>query len=92
VRVERGGGSINLFVPVQGPPGWDPTGTTAELALVIPGTVPASGDWHGATWDGEEARYLWDPVTWQDGDYHVKVRLSAGQEQVVLSAGRVTLG
>ena len=92
MKVERGGGSVNLFIPVEGPDGWTPGSTTAEVALVAPGTTPVTNDWHAGTWDGTEVRYLWNPATWQDGDYLAKVRLTAGQEQVVKTASRVTLG
>ena len=93
MNIERGGGSVNVFVSIEsGPPGWDPATTTAEVAIVAPGTVPGAGDWHAGTWQGEKVRYLIDPGDFADGDYLIKVRLSAGLEQVPLTSGRLTIG
>jgi hypothetical protein len=93
LRVERGGTGLYVFVPIEGPPGWAPGSVTAEMALVVPGTTPQSGDWHTATWQAAEARWLLQQSAFPvDGDYLLKVRLTAGAEQVVLTPGRVTLG
>lgn len=92
MRVERGGGSINLFVPVDGPDGWSPGTTTAEVAIVGEGVTPAAGDWHSGNWSGTEIQYLWNPAAWVNGDYIVKVRLTAGLEQVVKTSTRLVLG
>jgi hypothetical protein len=60
---------------------------------VAPGVTPGTSDWHGCTWDGSDARYLWNPAAWADGDWVCKVRLTRGQEQVVKTAGgRIVLG
>ena len=91
MNIERGGGSVNLFVPIDGPDGWLPSSVTAELALIVPGATPQPGDWHAATWQGTEARWLLNPAGYPDGTYLCKARLSAGLEQVVLTSGRVTI-
>jgi hypothetical protein len=66
---------------------------TAEVALVTPDSVPGISDWHPATWQGEEARWLLPLASYPvDGDYLLKVRLTAGSEQVVQTSARITLG
>lgn len=101
MRVERGGTGLYVFVPVDGPAGWSTATVSAEMALVTPDVTPQPADWHSATWQGTvsglpgtvEARWLLQPPSYpQDGDYLLKIRLTAGSEQVVLTSGRVTLG
>jgi hypothetical protein len=93
VRVERGGSGLYVFVPIDGPPGWSPAQVQAEMALVAPDVTPGVADWHAAVWQAEEARWLLTNAAYPvDGDYLLKVRLTAGSEQVVLTSGRVRLG
>ena len=92
MRLERGSGHVYVYVPIMGPEGWAPGSTTAELAFVTPGHDPVEQDWQDAVWEGEQVKLLTDVVTLPDGDYLVKVRLTAGLEQVVLTSGRAVVG
>lgn len=93
MRVERGGTGLYVFVPIDGPAGWSPATVSAEMALVTPDVTPGTPDWHAATWQAEEARWLLTQAAYPvNGDYLLKVRLTAGTEQIVLTSGRVTLG
>ncbi len=72
-------------------------GVTAEIALVHEGDVPIEADWHLANWVSTEvAALLVGPgpggVLYANGDYIVKVRLTAGSEKPVFTSGRVRIG
>ena len=89
--IERGS-KIYVYGQVDGPTGWDRTTAQIEAALVAEGADPAGPDWKAAAWQGEDARYLVDTASVVNGRYVLKWRVTAGQEQVVLTAGRVTVG
>ena len=86
------GGKPYMFIHVDGPDGWNRATATVEVALVAEGTDPASGQWHTAAWQGEEARYQVDTAAYPDGFYMAKVRVTYGPEVVVLTSGRVRVG
>jgi hypothetical protein len=92
VRIERGGAGVKVFIPVAGPDGWSTATATAEISLVAEGLAVGEPDWKDAAWVGQEAMIVVDPAGFVDGDFMARVRLTAGIEQVVLSAGRVRIG
>jgi hypothetical protein len=89
--IERGGKPY-MFIDIDGPDGWSPADTQAEIALVGEGVDPLAGDWHLAAWQGLSARYQVDTAVWPDGLYVAKARLTRGAEVVVLTADRVRIG
>jgi len=91
VLIERGS-KVYVYGQVDIPAGLDRATVGIEAALVGEGLDPAGADWHTAAWQGADARYMVDTSAVADGRYVLKWRATAGAEQVVLTAGRVTVG
>lgn len=87
-----------VYIPIDPPPGaGDITQYPCEAALITDdGTEPGDGDYHPASWIGEEVALLIGPggggVVYPDGNYMAFARITAGLERPALIAGRVRVG
>ncbi|WP_157431155.1 hypothetical protein [Actinomadura macra] len=68
---------------------------SVELALVLPGAIPAEADWHPAAWDGAVARLLigaGGTLTTTPGTVYVLwLRFTAGLQRPVRATGYVVI-
>lgn len=76
----------------------DPTGDVAQMAFVPPGAIPASGDWHTASWEtvgaAHYAQCLVGPsgdVVLRPGTYTVWVKITDSPEIPVRSPSQLTI-
>lgn len=89
---------INVFIPIDAPPGTDPTTFIPEACLITDdGSEPDEDDWLAASWINGEVALLVGPGPnanlYPPGDYMAFARiLGAGLEQPVLKSGRVRIG